>query len=55
VQNHDRQWEKNGERRFQMQVGGLGTFEFAHNPSDGRWSVIRTMNNIGPKHNLRLA
>ncbi len=53
IQDHGRQWEADGERRFLVRVGGEGTFELGYDPATGRWSLIRGPEHFGPKRGRR--
>jgi hypothetical protein len=47
VLSHGRSWEQAGQLHFLVQDDRQGTYELAFEPSEGRWSLLRSPQDFG--------
>ena len=47
VLSHGRRWEQDGRLHFLVQDDRQGTYELAFEPSEGRWSLLRSPRDFG--------
>jgi hypothetical protein len=47
VLSHGRRWEEAGQLHFLVQDDRQGTYELAFEPSEGRWSLLRSPQDFG--------
>ena len=45
--SHGRRWEQDGQLHFLVQDDRQGTYELAFEPSEGRWSLLRSPQDFG--------
>ena len=50
VLSHGRRWEQAGQLHFLVQDDRQGTYELAFEPSEGRWSLLRSPQDFGGRH-----